>query len=341
MPVYVTEQQVSELLTPADAIAAVEACFDRLARGVIDNPARVRAEVPGGVFAVMPCVDHELGYAGLKSFLWLPGGTPFLVVLFSLEHARLEAVVEADALGQLRTAAASAVAAKHLARVDARTLGIIGCGRQAASHVAALRAARALARAGARALPRRRAPLCVLPRARLRGGGLGAGRPAACDIVVTATTAEEPVLLGEWLRDGAFVCAVGANAPASRELDDDVLRRAAFVCTDARAQAQLEAGDLIEPGRAAAFSTGRRCTSFRTSSTGRLPGRGSDDGDHGVQVERARGLGPRRRGARPRARAVATRRRSPWRRRRRRRRAHAPRRAGRGAAGSAPASSGS
>ena len=92
MPLYLTEQQVSELLTPADAIAAVEACFDRLARGVIDNPARVRAEVPGGVFAVMPCVDHELGYAGLKSFLWLPGGTPFLVVLFSLEHARLEAV---------------------------------------------------------------------------------------------------------------------------------------------------------------------------------------------------------------------------------------------------------
>ena len=57
------------------------------------------------------------------------------------------------------------------------------------------------------------------------------------------------MLLGEWLRDGAFVCAVGANAPAARELDDDVLRRAAFVCTDARAQAQLEAGDLIEPGR--------------------------------------------------------------------------------------------
>lgn len=210
MPVYVTEQQVSELLTPADAIAAVEACFGRLARGVIDNPARVRAEVPGGVFAVMPCVDHELGYAGLKSFLWLPGGTPFLVVLFSLEHARLEAVVEADALGQLRTAAASAVAAKHLARVDARTLGIIGCGRQAVSHVAALRVAvpsleRVLVHCRDDA---RRSAFCLLH-------GCEEARDvreaAACDIVITATTAEVPVLHGEWLSDGAFVCAVGGT----------------------------------------------------------------------------------------------------------------------------------
>ena len=194
MPLYLTEQQVAELLTPAAAIAAVEACFDRLARGVIDNPARVRADVPGGVFAVMPCVDHELGYAGLKSFLWLPGGTPFLVVLFSLEHARIEAVVEADALGQLRTAAASAVAAKHLARAGARTLGVIGAGRQAASHVAALRTAAALARARARSLPRQCAPPRVL-RAHDCEEADSAREAGACDVVVTATTSGEPVLL--------------------------------------------------------------------------------------------------------------------------------------------------
>jgi len=285
MPVYVTEQQVSELLTPADAAAAVEACFDRLARGVIDNPARVRADVPGGLFAVMPCVDHELGYAGLKSFLWLPGGTPFLVVLFSLEHARLEAVVEADALGQLRTAAASAVAAKHLARVDVRTLGIIGCGRQAASHVAALRAAvpslehvLVYCRDDAR-----RSAFCREHGCEPAGSAREAG---GCDIVVTATTAEEPVLLGEWLRDGAFVCAVGANAPAARELDDDVLRRAAFVCTDARAQAQVEAGDLIGPvGRG--VLDWPAVHELHDVVTGRLPGRESDSA---VTVFKSNGL---------------------------------------------------
>ena len=243
MPLYVTEQQVAELLTPAEAFAAVAASFGRLSRGAVDNPPRVRAELPDGDFAVMPCVDHELGYAGLKSFLWLPAGTPFLVVLFSLEHARVEAIVEADYLGQLRTAAASAVAAKHLARADARTLGVIGCGRQAASHVDAMRAAlpsleRVLVHGRDDA---RRAAFC-----HAHGCEEATGEEAAaCDVVVVATTSKEPVLHGEWLRAGAFVCAVGANDPSSRELDDAVLERAAFVCTDSRDQARLEAGDLI------------------------------------------------------------------------------------------------
>ena len=216
-----------------------------------------------------------------------------------------------------------------------RTLGVIGCGRQAASHVAALRTALpSLERVLVHCRDARTAR-GVLPRARLRGGRLGPGGCGACDIVVTATTSEEPVLHGEWLRDGAFVCAVGANAPASRELDDDVLRRAAFVCTDSRAQAQVEAGDLIDPvaTRRARLVSGARASGrrHRTSS-----GPSERRCDHVVQVERARGLGHRGCGARRRARGLATRRPGSLPRRRRRRRARARRRAGRGAAGSAP-----
>src|SRR6476646_11629709 len=94
MPVYVTEEQVAATLTPAAARDAVRASFERLARGSVTNPPRVRAELPDGVFAVMPCVDRELGLAGLKTYAWLPGGTPFLVVLFSIERAELVGVVE-------------------------------------------------------------------------------------------------------------------------------------------------------------------------------------------------------------------------------------------------------
>jgi alanine dehydrogenase len=231
VPAYVTEAQVSELLTPAEAFAAVEDSFRRLARGAVDNPPRVRAELPDGVFAVMPCVDRELGYAGLKTYAWLPGGTPFLVVLFSIAEATLTAVVEAELLGRLRTAAASAVAATHLARPGARTLGVFGTGRQATAHVDALRAA---------------LPSLAVVRLAGRHAGLADRRAAAaCDVVVTATTAREPVLHGEWLSEGAFVCAVGANDPASRELDDGVFERASFVCCDSREQSRLESGDLI------------------------------------------------------------------------------------------------
>jgi alanine dehydrogenase len=267
-PLYVTEAQVAALLTPADARIAVHASFERLARGVVDNPPRVRAELPGGVFAVMPCVDHELGYAGLKTYAWLPGGTPFLIVLFSIERAELAAVVEADLLGQRRTAAASAVAAQLLARPAATTLGVLGCGRQAASHVVALR----------EALPglervlvfgpneERLAAFCARHDCEAAAEAREAG---GCDVVVTATTSSTPVLHGEWLRPGALVLAIGANDPSARELDDAVLEHAAFVCTDSLAQARVEAGDLI--------GTTRDVHELQDVITGELAGRASDD----------------------------------------------------------------
>src|SRR5437868_10380684 len=127
MPLYLREADVAELLTPADALQAVEECFHRLARGAVDNRPRERLPLEDGVFAAMACADRELGYAGLKSYAWLPGGTPFVVLLFSVAQARLEAVIEADKLGQLRTGAASGVAARYLARTGAARLGVIGC----------------------------------------------------------------------------------------------------------------------------------------------------------------------------------------------------------------------
>ena len=245
---YLREKDVEELLTPADALEAVEASLRRLARGVVDNRPRTRLPLEDGQYAVMACVDRELGYAGLKSYAWTETGTPFVVLLFSLaEPTRLEAVIEADKLGQLRTGAASGVAARYLAREGAASLGVIGCGWQAASQIACIRAARAGDRAGRRPLPERRS-----------GSPSSAGRttasrpsctatPPDADIVVTVTTSKDPVLRGEWLRDGALVCAVGANDPTHRELDNAVLERAAFVCCDSREQSLLESGDLIEP----------------------------------------------------------------------------------------------
>src|SRR6185436_20543104 len=70
---------------------------------------------------------------------------------------------------------------------------------------------------------------------------------ADADVVVTVTTSKDPVLRGEWLREGALVCAVGANDPKRRELDNAVLERAAFVCCDSREQSRRESGDLTEP----------------------------------------------------------------------------------------------
>jgi ornithine cyclodeaminase/alanine dehydrogenase-like protein (mu-crystallin family) len=247
VPLYLTEDEVAGLLLPADAYAAVEESLLRLARGVVDNPPRTLLGLDDGQFAVMPCVDAELGYAGLKTYAWLaPAGTPFAVLLFSLADAELAAVLEADRLGRLRTAAASAVAARHLARPGTSSLGVFGCGRQAGSHVVALR----------EALPsiERVVVSCRNEERLIRFCAEHDCEPAESpsdaaeqDVVVTATTSTDPVLRGEWLRPGALVCAIGANDPTARELDNVVLERATFVCCDSREQSRLEAGDLIEP----------------------------------------------------------------------------------------------
>ena len=246
MPLYLTEADVDALLGPAEARAAVAASFERLARGAVENRPRQRIALDDGVFAVMHAVDVELGLAGLKSYAWLPGGTPFLVVLFSLAEARVEAVVEAGRLGELRTAAASAVAATLLARSGARSLGVIGCGRQAASHVVALREALpGLEEVVAYCRDEERLDaFCERHDAVAAETHREAGEQ---DVVVTATTSRDPVLRGDWLQDGALVLAIGANDPAARELDNGVLDRASLVCVDSLEEAQLEAGDLIEP----------------------------------------------------------------------------------------------
>jgi alanine dehydrogenase len=243
---YLTEADVESLLAPEDALEAVEGCFRRLAAGQVENRPRYRQRFEGGAFAVMSAVDNELGLAGLKSYTATAQGTAFVVCLFDLAKAELVAVIEADKLGQLRTGAASGVAAKYLARQGAESLGVLGCGWQAESQVQSIREAVPSIEhvvAYCRSEDRLRT-FCK----RLGAEAGETHRDAAGqDVVVTATTSRDPVLRGEWLQPGALVCAIGANDRRSRELDNVVLERAAFVCCDSIEQAKLESGDLIEP----------------------------------------------------------------------------------------------
>jgi ornithine cyclodeaminase/alanine dehydrogenase-like protein (mu-crystallin family) len=216
-----------------------------MARGAIRNRPRTRTRVDDGAFAVMSAADEELGLAGLKAYTALPGGTPFVVVLFDTEKAQLAAVIEADKMGQLRTGAASGVAAKHLAKPDAKTLGVIGCGWQAEGQVACIREAVPTIESVV-AYCRTEKSLEAFCKKVGAEAGESHRDPAEQDIVVTITSSKDPVLRGEWLQPGALVCAAGANQPKSRELDNAVLERAVFVCCDSLEQVKVEAGDLIE-----------------------------------------------------------------------------------------------
>jgi alanine dehydrogenase len=245
VPLYLREADVDALLSPADAVEAVEGCFARLAAGA-ENLPRFRLGLEDGRLHLMAAADLELGVAGLKAYSGFRAGTTFLVALFAADRPELLALIEADRLGQRRTGAATAVAARHLARADARTLGVIGTGWQAESQVECLRAALpGIERVVAYSRTEERLDaFCE----RFGAEAAEYNREAAeQDIVVTVTTSRDPVLRGEWVHPGALVCAVGANRIEARELDNAVLERSAFVCCDSKEQARLEAGDIVEP----------------------------------------------------------------------------------------------
>jgi alanine dehydrogenase len=275
MPLYLRESDVELLLAPEDAVEAVEGCFQRLARVQVENRPRFRLGLTGGVLNVMAAADRELGVAGLKTYAGFPDGARFVVALFAVDRPEVLALIEADRLGQRRTGAASAVAARHLAKPGAKSLGLIGTGWQAESQLECMRVVLpGLERVVAYSRDEKRlAAFC-----KRFGAEPGEyNRDAAeQDVVVTATPSKDPVLRGEWLHPGALVCAMGANRIESRELDNAVLERAAFVCCDSKEQARVEAGDLAEPVQRGVLDW-LEVHELSEVVSGEVAGRGSDD----------------------------------------------------------------
>jgi alanine dehydrogenase len=272
---YLSEQDVQELVSPADAVDAVEGSFRRMAGGAVEIAPRRRLKLDEGRLADMAASDLELGYAAVKTYAGFAEGAAFVVALFAADRPELVALIEADHLGRLRTGAASAVAARYLAKDGAASLGVFGCGQQAETQVSCIRAA----------VPTidRVVVYCRTER-NLRAfcERLGAEpaennrEPAEQDVVVTITTSRDPVLRGEWLPAGALVCAAGANNPASRELDNVVLERASFVCCDWLEQARRESADLIEPVQQGVLDW-LEVHELHEVVSGELPGRQSPD----------------------------------------------------------------
>jgi ornithine cyclodeaminase/alanine dehydrogenase len=274
MPLYLTEEDVARLLDAEVALAAIEGSFRRQGGGEVEIAARRRLRLPEGALADMAASDLGIGLAGGKLYAATARGATFAVCLFDVVSSELVAVLEADELGRWRTGAASGVAARHLARSEAASLGVLGCGHQAETQVACIRAA----------LPglERVVAFCRTPE-RLAGFCTRVGadpaeshqEAAEQDVVVTITSSRDPVLRGEWLRAGALVIAAGANHPSRRELDNVALERAAFVCCDWLEQARSESGDLIEPVAAGALDW-LEVHELHEVVTGEVQGRQSD-----------------------------------------------------------------
>lgn len=257
MALYLTEDDVRRLLTMADALSAVEDAHRWHATGeAIDTP-RARSRTPTSALHMLHGAVMPLGVTGYKSYTTSREAARFWVHLFDVATGRPLAVLEADYLGMMRTGATGGLAARVLAREDTRRALVFGAGWQAQSQIEALCAVREVEEV--RVAARKRDKLerfCAEQSQRLGRPVLPADDVEAevrsADLIVTITTASDPLFDGRWLKDGTHVTAAGSNALIRREIDEATIRRAGVVAVDARATALRESGDLLpalEKGR--------------------------------------------------------------------------------------------
>jgi ornithine cyclodeaminase/alanine dehydrogenase-like protein (mu-crystallin family) len=255
-PLYLTEADVQRLVTVKDAITTLELMFETWPDPTTTNLPRQRAQIGKGSFNLMGAALGASEIFGLKAYYGIGGGR-FHVLLYSSRDGSLKAMIEADHLGRMRTGAASGLATKVLANPDARTLGVIGGGRQAFTQVAAVCAVRKIetVRVFTRTAEHREAFAKEIERKlRVAAEPVTTGEAAIGDaaVAITITKSSEPVLRANWLKSGVHVNAAGANSASRREVDAETVLRATVRATDQVAQARAEAGeyrDLVAAGR--------------------------------------------------------------------------------------------
>ena len=252
---YLSEDQIRPLLRYEALIPAIRQTLIDYSTGKVEQPLRQILRVkdatgtPIGWFATMPVIAGE--FMAVKTVTFYTGNTALpthLATIELLDRATGQplAVMDGRLITEMRTAAVSAVAAQTLAP-HAKTLGILGSGVQARSHVEALRTA----------LPAFREPgsVRIWSRNRAKSSQLALEasataveieQAAACDIVITVTSATTPVLLGKWLQPESLVIGVGAVGPQLRELDDETMR--GTLIAESRQGAEGESGDVILSG---------------------------------------------------------------------------------------------
>lgn len=270
-----------------ECVDVMDGLFRTLAAGGAVLPLRETVWQPDrkGLLGMMPAYLGSPRVIGGKFVTVFNGNrdTKFeshqgVVLLFECDHGRLLAMVDASAVTNIRTAAASGAATRALAREDAADLAILGSGSQASAHLAAMRAVRPIqrvrvwsrtpghARRFAEAQGEDGLPIVAVETA--------AEAVSGAEIICTTTSSREPVLRGEWLSPGAHVNAIGASIPGFRELDSEAVAISTLY-TDRRESLFSEADDYMVPLREGRIGEGHLKGEIGEVLTGRIPGRGS------------------------------------------------------------------
>jgi ornithine cyclodeaminase/alanine dehydrogenase-like protein (mu-crystallin family) len=254
---YISEGKIRKVLTYEALIPAIRQALIDYSTGKVEQPLRQVLRVkdqsgnPAGWFAVMPVIAGE--YMAVKTVTFYPGNAALgkhthLAIVELLDRATGEALAVMDGrlITEMRTAAVSAVAAQTLAP-SAKTLGIIGSGIQAHAHIEALRVINPSFREpNSIRIWSRNAEKSAALATQTGATTASIEETAASGIVITVTSATQPVLQGKWLAHESLVIAVGAVGPQLRELDDQVMQ--GTLIAESRQGSENESGDVILSG---------------------------------------------------------------------------------------------
>jgi ornithine cyclodeaminase/alanine dehydrogenase-like protein (mu-crystallin family) len=295
---FLNRRDVEALLPMGECIDRMEEILAALARGEASQPLRSLFWLPGRpgetrrdllismpserrapagkaalAMKVLSIFEGNHGH-GLDSHLGF-------VLLFDGRRGEPVAIMDAASVTAIRTAAASALATRLLAREGAADLAVLGSGVQARSHIAALREVRPVQRIRVYSRDLERARRFAEAESARFGIPVEAAASAqeavaGADLIATVTASRTPVLLGEWIAPGAHVNAVGACTPTSRELDTAAVARARFF-GDLRESVMKEAGDFLIPLKEGAFGEDHLLGDLGDLLLGRVQGRRSPE----------------------------------------------------------------
>lgn len=248
----ITDTEVAQLVTMREAIHAMAAAFEQFGNGAGSIAPRVRAtSAHDGGSVTLSALGAALpasGVLGAKTYATVNGRFNFVIVLFSARTGDVLAIVEANEITRLRTAAASAVALKHLARRDAAVLTLFGTGVQARAHAEAFVLSwpfkEVLIASGSNAAGLAQFITTEFGVA-ARAADDVADAVRRADVICTCTRATEPLFDGGLVKPGTFIAAVGSSKPQARELDDTLLARADQIVVEWKTAAQSEAGEFV------------------------------------------------------------------------------------------------
>jgi ornithine cyclodeaminase/alanine dehydrogenase-like protein (mu-crystallin family) len=248
-PLWITEADVVAALDLRGAISALETGLRLEAAGEATSLEKTHAVWGDGhTLHALGATFQGRGVVGTKTWAHVHGAAP-LLVLWNSESGSLLAVIEAFALGQMRTAGLSGVATAALAAPEAASLALVGAGAQALAQAAAVAAVRPLTdvRVFSRSADKADALAARLSEqlgAEVRSTTVASDAVQGADVVTTVTRAREPILHLTDLRRGVHVNAVGAITPERRELAADVVEAASVIACDSISSARRSATDL-------------------------------------------------------------------------------------------------